>query len=66
MIKDLEKVPYNKKHPEKDTMKWYTWTEICDRCGKIIRNNGDIITGEKPNTNEKNYCLQCLRIIYHN
>lgn len=42
-------------------MIWYTWQEICDGCGKIIYNKNDIRTTKKPNMDEKDYCIDCLR-----
>lgn len=40
-------------------MKWYSWIEICDRCGKLIHDHSRETT-EEPNMNEKDYCFQCL------
>jgi hypothetical protein len=40
--------------------KWWKWTEVCDECGKQYR-NWDIMTMNKPNTEEKDYCIDCLR-----
>ncbi len=58
---------YIKKHPFNTTTSspvesfWYSWTESCDRCGRLIKNTDDFYTTIKPNTNEKDYCINCLR-----
>ena len=39
---------------------WWKWNEVCDECGKTFRTH-DIQTMSKPNTNEKDYCIDCLR-----
>lgn len=39
---------------------WYSWTEYCDRCGKLIHDN-DLHTSKEPDLEEKDYCIDCLR-----
>lgn len=41
-------------------MTWYSWDEICDNCGAIIHNHS-VETTSPPNTNEEDYCVECLR-----
>lgn len=40
--------------------KWWKWNETCDRCGAICRDD-HITTSSAPDTNEKDYCIDCLR-----
>lgn len=45
----------------KGLMEWHTWTEICDKCGTTIEISGDWSHSEKPNMEEKDFCIKCLR-----
>lgn len=40
---------------------WWTWTEICDKCGKISRDSGDALANGRPDTKEEDLCIDCLR-----
>ena len=40
----------------------YRWDEYCDMCGKLIHNT-DLQTTQIPDTNEKDYCPKCYRIL---
>ena len=42
---------------------WYSWIEICDGCGYVIRAH-DIKTNKPPNLNEEDYCINCLEKLY--
>ncbi|MDO8640835.1 MAG: hypothetical protein Q7R33_04775 [Nitrosarchaeum sp.] len=42
-------------------MMWYSWTEICDDCGKKIYTSGNWDTSVPPVLDKKDYCLECLR-----
>ena len=39
---------------------WWVWNEFCDKCGKQCRSQ-NVFSGSKPNENEKDYCLDCMR-----
>ena len=58
---NIMKVKYNYKSNVPDKCIWYTWKEICDNCDAIIREFNEQITNEYPDTEEKDYCLKCMR-----
>ena len=39
---------------------WYVWNTFCDKCGKQFRNH-KVHSSTKPDRNEKDYCLDCMR-----
>ncbi len=43
--------------------KWWSYRKLCDKCGRIM---GTIMIMDNPNTQEKDYCLNCLREMYDN
>lgn len=40
--------------------KWWSWDETCDRCGTDCQHS-DVITTEKPNVDEADFCIRCCR-----
>jgi len=54
-------VKYNKDPNIQDQCTWFTWKETCDNCGNVISEFNDLITTKYPNTEEKDYCLNCMR-----
>jgi hypothetical protein len=44
---------------------WYSWIEICDGCGDVIRGH-DIRTNKLPNMEEEDYCPSCIEKFYEN
>lgn len=44
---------------------WCSWTKFCDRCGKPIHCRW-VKSSEKPNTEEKDFCVNCLRYLLDN
>lgn len=61
---NIQRINYNGVKDEKG--KWWTWTEICDRCGKEIYNNNDYMCMEKPNSNELDFCTECYKYLLNN
>lgn len=59
MKSNIKKWPFNTTTSSSVNF-WYSWTEYCDRCGKLIHDN-DYQTSKKPDINEKDYCIDCLR-----
>ena len=57
MIKDIKKVAYKDVSKSGD---WYVWNEFCDKCGEQFRSS-NIYSSSKPDENEKDYCLSCMR-----
>ncbi len=52
------------KHFESKTvnrMWWWSWTEICDACGKEIQLVDTWKGSSNPNIHERDFCLNCLR-----
>ena len=41
-------------------MAWWSWIETCDKCGSHIHGH-EVETLTKSNTEEKDYCICCLR-----
>lgn len=39
---------------------WWTWEQRCDRCGADCQHTG-IMTTEKPDIDEVDFCIQCYR-----
>lgn len=44
---------------------WWSWYETCDRCGKVIVDEGWNSTKE-PNTEEVDFCIHCLKYFLDN
>ena len=44
---------------------WWSWHEVCDRCGKVITDEGWSSTKE-PNTEEVDFCIHCLKYFLDN
>ena len=44
---------------------WYIWNAFCDECGKQFRDH-KIHSSTKPDRNEKDYCLDCMREMIDN
>lgn len=61
MKTNIQKVKYNEKSNIPDKCTWWSWEETCDDCEKVIYNFKDMITTTEPNTNETDYCIDCLR-----
>jgi hypothetical protein len=59
MKSNIKKWPFNTTTSSSVSF-WYSWTEYCDRCGKLIHDN-DYQTSTEPDINEKDYCIDCLR-----
>ena len=59
MKSNIKKWPFNTTTSSSVNF-WYSWTETCDRCGKLIHDN-DLQTSKEPNLEEKDYCIDCLR-----
>lgn len=47
-----------KTHIEKNGI-WWTYTETCDRCGKLIYDHNWQFTKE-PDANEADFCSDCI------
>jgi len=45
--------------------KWWTWNAFCDKCGEQFR-SPNIYSSSKPDENEKDYCLDCMREMIDN
>ena len=58
MKSEIAQKQYNEKS---DEAIWWTWKEVCDRCGKVVHEAGDMIALWKPDTTKEDLCLQCLR-----
>ena len=43
---------------------WWSWTEICDRCGKAT--DEDWSSTEEPNLEEVDFCVHCLKYFLDN
>lgn len=54
-------VKYNTANFIPDKCTWFTWKETCDNCGNTIHELNDYTTTEYPDTEEKDYCLKCMR-----
>ena len=44
---------------------WWSWIEICDRCGAKIRNH-NVCSSIEPDTDEADFCVICLRHLMGN
>ena len=44
---------------------WYIWNAFCDECEKQFRSH-NIYSSAKPDENEKDYCLDCMREMIDN
>ena len=44
---------------------WWVWNEFCDKCGEQFRSS-NIYSSSKPDENEKDYCLSCMREMIDN
>ena len=58
MKKNILRINYNG-NPDPNG-NWWKWDEICDRCGKDCEKSV-FQTMQEPNTNEEDFCLNCLR-----
>lgn len=66
MKTNIKKWPFNINGKESETLFWYSWTEHCDKCGKLIHNN-DLHSSKEPDLKEMDYCHDCLRELFsHN
>ena len=54
-------VKYSKDPNIQDKCTWFTWKETYDNCGNIISEFNDLITNMYHDTEEKDYCLNCMR-----
>lgn len=61
MKTNIQKVKYNVDPNEPDKCDWWSWDECCDNCGIINYYFGAMITNQKPDDTEKDYCLNCIR-----
>ena len=43
---------------------WWSWHEVCDRCGKAV--DEDWSSTEEPNTEEVDFCIHCLKYFLDN
>lgn len=59
MKSNIKKWPFNTTTSSSVSF-WYSWTEYCDRCGKLINDN-DLHTSKESDITEKDYCIDCLR-----
>ena len=48
-----------------NSLDWYIWNVFCDICGRQFRNH-KIHSSVKPDENEKDYCLDCMREMIDN
>lgn len=46
-------------------MKWWDWTEICDKCGYIIEHN-NVWHSVPPQEHESHFCVECMRYFMDN
>lgn len=53
-----------KNHIKQEGM-WWRWIETCDRCGSVTRNHNTRSTN-KPNTEEVDFCVNCLKYFLDN
>lgn len=44
---------------------WWSWIEHCDKCGKLIYDHS-IQNSRKPNTEEADFCVECIRYLLDN
>ena len=44
---------------------WYSWVEICDKCGKTIQSH-NVLCSEPPKENEVHFCVGCMRYLLDN
>ena len=44
---------------------WWSWHEVCDRCGKVITDE-DCSSTKEPNTEEVDFCVHCLKYFLDN
>ena len=44
--------------------RWWSWIEICDRCGKVT--DEDCSSTEEPDTEEVDFCIHCLKYFLDN
>ena len=58
MKKNIQKVNAFCKPSENGS--WWNWQTYCDKCGKYVGGK-NTLNGFKPNTDEVDYCLSCLR-----
>lgn len=49
----------------KKDRRWWSWYETCNRCGKVITDE-DLSSTKKPNTEEVDFCVHCLRYFLDN
>jgi len=54
---DLHVVPNEESNAPDNVMTW-TWTEICDLCGEVIRSDGSFEANHKPNRSTYR-CYEC-------
>jgi len=62
MKTDIKQISYMDINESGD---WYVWNEFCDLCGKKYRGY-NVFSGSKPDENEKDYCLDCMREMLDN
>lgn len=58
-MKKVTRYNYNKRKDSPNGHWFRVYDIFCDRCGKRVVN--DYITLKEPKTDEKDYCLACLR-----
>jgi hypothetical protein len=61
MKTNIQQVKYNKNSNKPDKCTWYSWDEFCDECGKPTLLFETFITSTPPDTDRKDYCLDCIR-----
>lgn len=66
MKTEIQRVKYNKNSNKPDKCEWYSWKEVCDDCGCVIHEFDELISTKKPNTDEKDFCIKCLRKRFDN
>ena len=62
MKTDIKQVSYMDINESGD---WYVWNEFCDLCGKQYKGH-NVSSGSKPDENENDYCLDCMREMIDN
>ena len=62
MKTDIKQVAYMDTNKLGD---WWVWNAFCDKCDKQFRNH-KIYSSAKPDENQKDYCLSCMREMIDN
>lgn len=63
MKSNIEQITYEGK--PSSTGQWWRWHETCDRCGADCEKDS-WQTMTPPDTEEKDYCINCLRELLKN